>query len=176
MRRFLKTCFTVAVNLAVFGALLVGIEAYYRTWHPTQEAFADKNGLWQVFRPYVMFTTSPGVYKFWHNDFTKELYPANVVTNSLGFNDPREFSLSKPYIKAPNEKVVLFTSGSVGWGVGATATDKTVAGRMEHYLNNLQTDQKFTVVNLSMGSWIAYQQFIALQLWGQTFEPDWVVV
>src|SRR5215211_6069651 len=91
MKKFLKTCFIVAVNLAVFVGLLAGIEAYYRIWHPTQISFADHNGLWQAFRPYVMFTTSPGAYKAWHNDFTNELYPATVVTNSLGFNDRREF-------------------------------------------------------------------------------------
>jgi len=27
-----------------------------------------------------------------------------------------------------------------------------------------------------MGSWIAYQQFIGLELWGPSFDPDWVVV
>jgi hypothetical protein len=176
MRRVLKACLIVTINLAVFVSLLAGIETYYRVWHPPQPSFADNNGLWQVFRPYVMFTSSPGVYKVWHNDLTNEHYPANVVTNSLGFNDPREFSLTQRYVKATNERVVLFTSGSVGWGVGATATDKTIAGRMEHYLNTLQSDLKFSVINLSMGSWIAYQQLLALQLWGEVFDPDWVVV
>jgi len=176
MKRFLKTCFTVTINLMVFVGLLEGIETYYRVYHPTAAPFSDKNGLWQIFRAYVMFTTAPGIYAQWQNDLTGERYPAHVVTNSLGFNDPREFSLTEPYIKSPNERVVLFTSGSVGWGVGATATDKTVAGRMEYHLNRLQSSVKYSVINLSMGSWIAYQQFLGLQLWGDSFDPDWVVV
>src|SRR5215217_8527062 len=106
MRRFLKTCFIVTVNLAVFVGLLAAVEAYYRAYHPTQSSVVGINGLWQVFRPYVMFTTTPGAYQAWHNDFTNELYPANVVTNSLGFNDRREFSLTEPYVKATNERVV----------------------------------------------------------------------
>src|SRR5215204_2994053 len=176
MRNIVRIGLVIAVNLMVFIGLLAGIEAYYRIWRPTEASFADKNGLWQVFRPYVMFTSSPGLYKLWHNDFTNELYPAKVVTNSLGFNDPREFSLTERYSKAANEKVVLFTSGSVGWGVGATGTDKTIAGRMEFYLNTLQNQVKYSVINLSMGSWIAYQQLLALQLWGESFDPDWLVV
>ena len=82
---------------------------------------------------------------------------------------------ASPYKKAANEKVVLFTGGSAAWGVGATATDRTVAGRMQYYLNTLQSGERYTVINLAMGSWIAFQQFIGLQLWGSQFDPDWVV-
>ena len=86
-----------------------------------------------------------------------------------------EFIVGRPYKKAANEKVVLFTGGSTAWGVGATATDRTVAGRMEYYLNTLQSGERYTVINLAMGSWIAFQQFIALQYWGIQFDPDWIV-
>ena len=40
----------------------------------------------------------------------------------------------------------------------------------------MQQKDRYTVVNLAMGSWIAVQQFIGLQLWGARFDPDWVVV
>jgi hypothetical protein len=177
MKSVLKASFVAIVNLFVFIALLGATESYFRkSQGQPEQPFAKHNGIWQSFRPYVMFTTAPGEYRGWYNEFTKEFYPANVVTNSLGFNDPREFSLTRRYFKAANEKFVLFTSGSVGWGVGATATDKTVASRIEHYLNTLQNEVTYTVVNLSMGSWIAYQQFLGLQLWGEVFDPDWVVV
>jgi hypothetical protein len=98
-----------------------------------------------------------------------------VRTNSLGYNDRHEFIVGQTYKKAANEKVVLFTGGSAAWGVGATSTDRTVAGRMEYYLNSLQSGQRYTVINLAMGSWIAFQQFIGLQQWGSQFDPDWVV-
>src|SRR5262249_27590357 len=143
--------------------------------HGHKETVIANNGLWLVLRPYVMFTNVASAYKRWHNDLTDEWFDANIVTNSLGFNESRELSFTKPYVKAPNERVVLFTSGSAGWGVGATATDKTIAGRMEFYLNSQQSELKYTVINLSMGSWIAYQQYLGLRLWGVVFDPDWVV-
>ena len=133
------------------------------------------NGLWQTFQPYVMITTAPGEYLQFSNTFTNETYRSTVRTNSLGYNDPHEFIVGHAYKKAANEKVVLFTGGSAAWGVGATATDRTVAGRMQYYLNTLQSGERYTVINLAMGSWIAFQQFIGLQLWGSQFDPDWVV-
>ena len=174
MKKYANAIRLVAVNLIVLVVLLGGIEFYFRHWgHEQQNDFP--NGLWQSFQPYVMITTAPGDYPKFFNTFTNETYRSTVRTNSLGYNDPREFSLTSPYKKAANEKVVLFTGGSAAWGVGATATDRTVAGRMQYYLNTLQSGERYTVVNLAMGSWIAFQQFIGLQLWGAQFDPDWVV-
>jgi hypothetical protein len=176
MNRLLKNVLVVAINLIVFVAILGSIELYYRVNYPYKPQYPDNNGLWQKFLPYVEIGTAPGKYLQWKNNFTGKTYQADVKTNSLGFNESRELSYTEPYKKAANERVVLFTGGSTAWGVGATATDKTIAGRMQFYLNSLQHDIKYTVVNLGMGSWIAYQQFIALELWGEVFQPDWVVV
>jgi hypothetical protein len=174
MKKFANAIGVVAVNLIVLIVLLGGIEFYFRHWgHEKQEELI--NGLWQSFQPYVMITTAPGDYSQFSNTFMNEIYRSAVHTNSAGYNDPHEFSLTRPYEKAANEKVVLFTGGSAAWGVGATATDRTVAGRMQYYLNTLQSGQRYTVINLAMGSWIAFQQFIGLQLWGAQFDPDWVV-
>ena len=127
MKKFANAIRIVAVNLIVLIVLLGGIEFYFRHWgHEAQDKLL--NGLWQSFQPYVMVTTAPGDYPRFSNTFTKETYRSTVRTNSFGYNDPREFSLSRPYKRAANEKVVLFTGGSAAWGVGATATDRTVAG------------------------------------------------
>ena len=175
MKSLVKTIGVVAVNIVVFVALLVCIELYYRL-RVTESAENFHNGLWQTFQPYVMVATAPGEYHQFTNEFTKKNFPSSVKTNSQGFNDRREFSLTSVYTKAPNERLVLFTGGSAAWGVGATATDKTVAARMEHYLNASQKTYKYSVVNLAMGSWIAFQEFIGMQLWGREFErPDWVI-
>jgi hypothetical protein len=174
MKKYANAIRVVAVNLIVLIVLLGGIEFYFRHWgHEQPNNF--KNGLWQTFQPYVMITAAPGDYLQFFNTFTKETYPSTVRTNSLGYNDPHEFIVGHAYKKAADEKVVLFTGGSAAWGVGATATDRTVAGRMEYYLNTLQSGQRYTVINLAMGSWIAFQQFIGLQLWGAQFDPDWIV-
>jgi hypothetical protein len=174
MKKFANAIGVVAVNLIVLIVLLGCIEFYFRHWgHEKQENLP--NGIWQTFQPYVMTTSAPSDHKENFNTFTKETYRSTVRTNSLGFNDSHEFSLTRPYNKAANEKVVLFTGGSAAWGVGATATDRTVAGRMQYYLNTEQSGEHYTVINLAMGSWIAFQQFIGLQLWGSQFDPDWVV-
>ena len=170
MKKFANAIKVVAVNLIVIIVLLGGIEFYVRHWgHEQQKELV--NGLWQSFQPYVMISTAPGDYPRFSNIFTKETYSSTVRTNSLGYNDPHEFSLTRPYEKAANEKVVLFTGGSAAWGVGATATDRTVAGRMQYYLNTLQSGERYTVINLAMGSWIAFQQFIGLQLWAPSSIP-----
>ena len=174
MKKYANAIRVVAVNLIVLIVLLGGIEFYFRHWGEEKH---DKliNGLWQAFQPYVMITTAPGDYQLFTNTYTQETYRSTVRTNSLGYNDPHEFIVGQAYKKAADEKVVLFTGGSAAWGVGATATDRTVAGRMQYYLNTLQTGERYTVINLAMGSWIAFQQFIGLQLWGAQFDPDWVV-
>jgi hypothetical protein len=46
---------------------------------------------------------------------------------------------------------------------------------MEHYLNAAQTGRTYSVFNLSTPWWIAFQEFVALQLWGAQFDPDWIV-
>jgi hypothetical protein len=174
MKKFANAIKVVAVNLIVLVVLLGGIEFYFRHW-VQEKPDGLLNGLWQSFQPYVMVTTAPGEYRQFYNTFTNESYPSTVRTNSLGYNDPHEFIVGQTYKKAANEKVVLFTGGSAAWGVGATATDRTVAGRMQYYLNTLQGGERYTVINLAMGSWIAFQQFIGLQQWGSQFDPDWVV-
>jgi hypothetical protein len=174
MKKYSNAIKLVAVNLIVLLLLLCCIEFYFRHWG-NEHQDGLPNGLWQTFQPYVMTTTAPGDYKRFFNEFTNETFPSTVRTNLIGFNDRHEFSLTNPYKKAANEKVVLFTGGSAAWGLGATATDRTVAGRMEYYLNTLQTGEHYTVINMAMGSWIAFQQFIGLQLWGVQFDPDWVV-
>jgi hypothetical protein len=174
MKKYANAIRVVAVNLIVLFVLLGGIEFYFRHWGIEKH---DKliNGLWQSFQPYVMITTAPGDYPQFTNTFTQETYRSTVRTNSLGYNDPHEFIVGHAYKKTADEKVVLFTGGSAAWGVGATATDRTVAGRMQYYLNTRQSGDHYTVINLAMGSWMAFQQFIGLQLWGSQFDPDWVV-
>jgi hypothetical protein len=174
MRSFKRALWVVLVNVLIVIVPIGVLELYFRS-QPAGAA-PPSNALWQRFQPYVMFTTVPGDYLQWFDEFTQKLIAANVRTNSLGFNDSREFDFTAPYQRAPGEKIVLFTGGSAGWGVGATGTDKTIAARMQYHLNTLQQRDRYTVVNLAMGSWIAVQQLVGLQLWGARFDPDWVVV
>src|SRR5437899_3338076 len=155
MRSFKYAVWVVLVNVVLVVVPLGLVEWYFRS--QPEGNVAPPNALCQRFQPYVMFTTTPGGYSYWFNEFTREKFPTSVKTNSLGFNDSREFDFTAPYKKAPNEKIVLFTGGSAGWGVGATGTDWTIAARMQHYLNTMQDRDRYTVVNLAMGSWIEMQ-------------------
>ena len=145
----------VLVNVIVVACLLVSIELLFRLWHGDEPV--THRGLWPVFRPYVMFTIRPQSHPTFASEFTGERIPSTITTNALGFNDPHEFDYTKPYEKGAKEKVVLFTGASAAWGVGASATDKTAAGRMQYYLNNLQSDFSYTVINMAMGGYNAYQ-------------------
>jgi hypothetical protein len=174
MGRFKARLAVVLINAILVLVPLAAVEGYYRYFRDDLDVPA--NALWQRFQPYIMFTMVARTYTSWTDTYIGEEIPAEVTTNSLGFRDDREFDFAETYQKAPNEKVVLFTGGSAAWGIGATRGDKTVAGRMEHYLNEAQDKYKYTVVNLGMGSYIAYQQAIALDLYGAAFDPEWVVV
>jgi hypothetical protein len=64
----------------------------------------------------------------------------------------------------------------MGWG--ATTNAKMIAGQLERLLNErcpLDGGQWY-VLNLANNAWIAYQEFIALSLYGLPLEPDFVVV
>jgi hypothetical protein len=173
MRRLLRILKVALVNVIVIVLLVGSAEFVFRLRHGAEPGVA--RAFYPNFQPYVMFAVKPRLNPVFVNEFTHEHIPSTVSTNALGFNDPHEFDYTKPYEKRPNEKVVLFTGASAAWGVGASATDKTIAGRMQYYLNNPQSEVAYTVINMSMGSYLAYQQFLALSLWGESFRPDWVV-
>jgi hypothetical protein len=166
---------TVLVNLVALLLLLGLVEIGFR-FRQGGNRPPPPNALNLYLVPYYMFSNEPhSSYRAWISIFANEKIPADITTNNRGFNDRHDFDFGKTYQKAPNERVVLFTGGSSAWGVGSSSTETTVAGRMQHYLNTMQEKLKYTVINLGMGSWIAYQQFIGLELWGTAFQPDWVV-
>jgi hypothetical protein len=163
MKKLAKIAVVVSVNLVLLITLLATIEIGFRIWGGGKQD-DDRKRARQKFQPYVMFTVAASSYLDVTNTFTKQKIASTIRLNSLGFNDRREFSLTAAYHKAPGEKVILFTGGSAAWGFGATSTDATIAGRMEYYLNHLQTARRYSVVNLGMVGWIAFQELVALQL------------
>lgn len=133
-------------------------------------------------QPYVMFGAGSGDGFTWLNIFTKKQIPSSIKFNNMGFSETFDFQMvpDAQYLakvgKKPGEKIVLLTGGSVVHGVGATSNANTISAQMERYLNAHSTDGKhYRVINIGMGSWIAYQQFIGLSLYGLPLNPDWVV-
>ncbi len=174
----MKTVRLVAINALVFLALLAGLELFFRAkGSPANAAIEQRNGMQLHTLPYMMFANPPhSHYSVWHNTFSGQDEKADIQANNEGFNDPRDFDWRKPYTKAANEKIVLVTGGSAAWGLGSTSFVTTIAGALQAELDRARPDVKYTVINLAMGSWIAYQQFIGLEMWGSQFDPDWVII
>ena len=125
------------------------------------------------FNNFTMFTMDGPL------DATYRIKDANldvrVRTNNLGFRIDMEMDLFTRYDKRQNEKVVLLTGGSAAFGIGATDNDTTIAGQLQQELNSRQQTNHYTVFNLASGGWIAYQEFLALDLYGKNLDPDWIV-
>src|SRR5262249_8924167 len=100
---------------------------------------------------------------------------ARIANNRLGFSASEEFEIARQRPKMADERVVIFTGGSAAWGVGATSGAATVAGRLQALLNENQSTYRYTGLNLAMGGWVSFQQYIALALYGRNLQPDWVI-
>jgi hypothetical protein len=131
-------------------------------------------------QPYMMFVTMTDE-PIWRNIINHTEIHSKMTFNNLGFTGVGDFSVPPTaefigrYAAKPGEKLVLITGGSVIHGVGATSNENTIAGQLEVTLNARQSTYKYRVLNLGMGSWIAYQQFLGLSLFGLTLKPDWIV-
>jgi hypothetical protein len=175
MKNVLKWLTIILINLAVLAGILVGVEFGFRFFYNATPAKADQYAIWLSFQPYVMTSNPQTHYSKWINEFQKSLNETDVSTNNYGYTDRDNFDLTKPYRKAANEKVVLFTGGSTAWGVGASHNENIIHEKMAGILNEVQTGTKYTVVNLAMGGWIAQQEDIAIDIWGRLYDPDWIV-
>jgi len=61
-------------------------------------------------------------------------------------------------------RTVYVTGGSVTFGFGATSDEATIAGRLEHYLNELDRSgrRRWRVINLGIPGGTSFQELIAL--------------
>ncbi len=177
-------------NFFFVGVLLAGIEYISVTLEKRNiEQKQDKKIVRFIegrFYPYLMWLAGNGVdvkvYEgSWFNTHKKSYVQFTQTQNNLGFTTNFNFSrfptdqYLKVHGKQPNEKIILLTGGSAMHGVGASDNKNSIAGIMQSRLNESSTRYKYRVINLAMGSWVAYQQFIALDMFGSSFDPDWVV-
>ena len=128
-------------------------------------------------RPYTGFHAPANVYE--ENIFKapRANTPYKFKTNNYGFltkYDVEPFA-AVSLKREPRDRVVLLTGGSAAWGWGATTNDTTSAAGLEVILNHADPEHHWQVVNLGMTAWIAYQEAIALDLYGSGLQPDWVI-
>lgn len=181
MKKIFKVFLIIALSLITLLLLLAATESYFRRLEGKAQVIPN---LPLKFVPYLMYTSGlagkPG--DVWRDQFTNTNRPTSLKGNNMGFAADFDFTFVpdadylKKYGKKENERIVLFTGGSVAHGVGASSNQQTISARMEKYLNDSQNKYHYRVLNLGMGSWIAYQEFIALDLIGRQFDPDWIVV
>jgi hypothetical protein len=160
----------------------LGIVAIEVMSHFLEDEPKATEGLDLTLQPYMMFSVNGHARNLtWRNHETKTDIPSQIRFNNLGFAEAGDFSFPvndafvREFGKKPQERLVLITGASVIHGVGATANEKTIAGQLERILNEKQSRQRYRVVNLGMGSWIAYQEFVGLSIFGLPLRPDWIV-
>lgn len=94
-----------------------------------------------------------------------------VHINSLGFRDPREYSLQKP----PQTFRILVLGDSVTFGHGATF-ETTYPFLLEQRLRDWRPDVAWEVWNLGVPGYNTRQELSYLQEVGPRFDPDLVII
>lgn len=139
------------------------------------------NALNLFFYPYIMHSSSLPREGVWEDTVNNRVYPAAMNPNNLGFCLDFDLQMTpdaaymEAHGKKEGERTVILLGGSAMHGVGGTTNAQTTAGRLQAYLEAKAGVGSYRVINLSMGSWIAFQEAMALDVWGWAFEPDWIV-
>lgn len=169
----------VAINLLLLILFAGGLEVASRIMDWSAKS-GGRTVLELNLQPYMMFSFHRQKDPVWVDTLSDTTIPSTLSFNNYGFAEEGDFSLWPEdggiADGGPNVRTILITGGSVVHGVGATANENTIAGQLQRILNQSQDRYTYRVVNLGMGSWIAYQQFVGLSLFGVRFDPDWVVV
>jgi len=165
--------------ILVFIVMLAAAEIGARVFEFFRPVRGTVN-LEMAIQPYMMFAAHPGSGVVWTNVLKDSTIESKMKFNNFGFAEANDFSFSpksdgKDNLRKPGEKLVLMTGGSAVYGVGASANEHTIPSQLQRYLN-AHSEVKYRVINMGMGAWIAYQQFIGLSLFGRGLDPDWVVV
>jgi len=169
----------IFVNLVILVTILAAIECGYRVFGSDRVEYGV--GIFsQVFQPYLMFsnspTSSPDQPTEWNDQYRKTKIPAINGRNNLGFRMDSDVDYTKVYNKDEDERFIIVTGGSAMHSVGATKNEKNIAAILEKTLNEEQNTYKYKVFNLSIGAGVAFQEYLALALWGKWMNPDWVIV
>lgn len=97
-----------------------------------------------------------------------------IQTNADGFREQElvahpirlQIGKDKYVIKLPH---IIVLGGSTAWGSFATSNATTFAGFLERCL------PQYKVINLSMGGYNSFQEFITLRLFGERLNPEIVI-
>ena len=98
----------------------------------------------------------------------------NIRTGDQGFFI--DFNLKSPPVKKQNEFRIILVGGSGAMGMGAQSNEKMFYKLLEKKINNeLNLDKKVRVINLSMAGSVLFQNFITLNKWAHSLNPDLII-
>lgn len=171
---------TIAIQAAVFVVCLLMLEGVGQIYERWLKPPKDSLGLNPA--PYIMFHANAGPGKEWYSQITKQKLQTSIVYNNYGYPETYDYQMIpdaeylKKHAKKQGETLVFMAGGSTVHGVGASSNDHTISAQMQRHLNEHGGGKKYRVMNMGMGSWIAYQEFVGLSMFGAPLNPDWVVV
>lgn len=172
----MRTTISSLIVIAITGLLLLCGEGYARLFFDEDQQYSTVPPYWFAYHPFLGHVQVPDRVWPWTYLLNEGGSVDGVIkTNNHGFMTPYNFVEFEPYNKAPNEKVVLLTGGSAMMGVGVANNEQMAAYLLEDILNEKQHRYRYKVVNLANGGWRAYNQYIALDLFGTYLNPDWVI-
>lgn len=132
--------------------------------------------------PYVMFSQrGPQHGTMWYDTIRHRDLLTKMNFNNWGMAQDFDYELvpDADYIrrhgKHPGERLVVLTGASVVMSVGATSDENTLSAQLQRHLNEKSEGVRYRVINIAMGSWLAYQEFVALSLFATPLDPDWIV-
>jgi hypothetical protein len=101
-------------------------------------------------------------------------------TNNLGFFSDFDFGLANSdhgFTRNQSDRLVILTGGSGAMGWGATSNQSMISYVLEKKLNARIPLKKgnWRVLNFANGSWICFQEYLALSLYGVHLRPDFVI-
>ncbi|MBV8752186.1 MAG: hypothetical protein JO328_04920 [Hyphomicrobiales bacterium] len=132
-------------------------------------------------QPYWIFSQRWADGGFWHDKIREKDIPTTMHFNNWGFAQDFDYELVpdadylRRYGKHPGERLVVLTGASVVLSVGATSDENTISAQLQRHLNEKSGGVRYRVINIAMGSWLAYQEFVAISLFAMPLNPDWIV-
>jgi hypothetical protein len=178
MQRLAVIAVQIVIAL-VLAALLEGGARVYETFHPR-----PTTELQLAVQTYLTFAGA-GVHGYggfvWRDTIRGRDIPSTMRLNNYASPAGFDFEIAPDaayldrHARHPGEHLVIITGASVVVSAGAARDETTISARLEHHLNT-KSGERWRVLNMAVGSWIAYQQFVGLSLFAKPLDPDWIVV
>lgn len=167
----------VGLVLCTFAGLKI-IDYYFRTSYPHFILRpGHPGGPVDPRRPGISVNTLTFYpYTAGHTQANFSIDGGKVRSGDHGFNI--DFDLDHPPAKIKNEYRIVMIGGSAAWGWGATANEHMMHQVIERTLAKslpCASTTKARVTNLAMNGSNAFQNFVALNLWGHELDPDAII-